>query len=68
MSANQLRELAPHYVVMFVLVFGAIGLIRLTVGELDFWAEVVIIFAVVFAYRPIVVMLGVAPSRWEPEE
>lgn len=62
---NQLIELVPHYIAMLVLVFIVLGIGRLTVGELGFWAELVVVVVVVFAYRPIVQRLGVAPSMWE---
>lgn len=67
MDSNQLKELAAHYVAMILLAFGAIVLIRVTVGELDFWIEVAVVFVVVFGYRPVVLKLGIAPSNWEQQ-
>lgn len=65
MDTNQLKELAPHYVVMFVLVFGILTIVRTAVGGLGFWIELAIIAVIVFTYRPVVVRLGVGPSGWE---
>jgi hypothetical protein len=64
-DTDRLMELAPHYIAMFILVFLVLEVARVTVGALGFWVELVIIFVVVFAYRPIVVRLGIAPSGWE---
>ncbi len=65
MDRDQLLELAPHYVAMFLLVFLVLAIVRATVGEIGFWTEVAVVFAVVFVYRPIVMRLGIGPSRWE---
>ena len=65
MDTDQLLELAPHYIAMFILVFLILAIVRATVGEIGFWTELAIIFAIVFAYRPIVMRLGIGPSRWE---
>jgi hypothetical protein len=64
-DTDRLMELAPHYIAMFVLVFLVLEIARIVVGGIGFWPELAIIFVVVFAYRPIVVRLGVAPSGWE---
>jgi uncharacterized membrane protein YdbT with pleckstrin-like domain len=65
MESNTLVELAPHYLAMLLLVFLVLAVVRTLVGDLGFWIEVVIIFVVVFLYRPGVKRLGVAPSAWE---
>lgn len=64
-DTETLREVLPHYVAMFLLVFLALTVIRAAVGEIGFWAELVVIVVVVFAYRPVVQRLGVAPEAWE---
>ncbi len=64
MDTDQLKELVPHYLAMLLLVFGALTLVRTAVGEIGFWVELAIVVALVFAYRPIVARLGVAPSAW----
>lgn len=65
MDTDRLIEIAPHYVAMVLLVFVVLAIVRMVVGDIGFWVELVIIVAVVFAYRPLVVRLGVGPSVWE---
>lgn len=65
MDTNRLIEIAPHYVAMLLLVFLTLTIVRAVVGEIGFWIELAIILVVVFAYRPLVIRLGVAPSGWE---
>ena len=65
MDTDRLLEIAPHYVAMLLLVFLVLAVVRAAVGEIGFWVELVIIFVVVFAYRPIVIRLGIAPTDWE---
>jgi len=65
MDIDGLKELAPHYVALLVLVFLVLTAVQAVVGEIGFWVELAIILVVVFTYRPIVVRLGVAPSGWE---
>jgi uncharacterized membrane protein len=68
MDRDTLLELGAHYAVLFVLVLAALAVIRSVVGEIGFWTELVVIVALVFAYRPIVLRLGVAPTAWEPAD
>lgn len=65
MDTARLMELAPHYLAMLLLVFLVLAGVEAAVGPINFWVEMGIIVAVVFAYRPIVLRLGVAPSGWE---
>jgi hypothetical protein len=65
MDTDRLVELVPHYLAMLVLVYLGLAALRLAVGDVGFWTELVVIFAIVLAYRPLVVRLGVAPSAWE---
>jgi hypothetical protein len=65
MERSELLELVAHYAVLFVLVLIVLSALRSRVGTLDFWTELVVIVGVVFAYRPVVLRLGVAPSAWE---
>jgi hypothetical protein len=58
-------ELVPHYVAMLILVFLVLEIVRAVVGEIGFWMELAIITAVIVAYRPIVLRLGLGPSGWE---
>lgn len=65
MDTDRLKELAPHYVAMLVLVFLVLEIVGAVAGEIGFWVELVLIVIVVFAYRPVVVRLGIAPRGWE---
>lgn len=65
MDREQLKEVAPHYIAMVVLVFVVIEGLRLVVGGVGFWLELVLVTVVVFIYRPLVLRLGLAPSAWE---
>jgi hypothetical protein len=49
-------------VVLAILVF---TIVEAIVGQLGFWAELVIIAIVVFSYRPAVLALGIAPDVWK---
>jgi hypothetical protein len=65
MDTDRLLELAPHYIAMLALVFLVLELVAILVGDIGFLTELAIIVVIVFAYRPIVIRLGVAPSGWQ---
>lgn len=65
MNRDQLIELVPHYLAMLLLVFLVLAIVPAIVGEISFWIELAIVAVVVFAYRPIVLRLGIGPSVWE---
>ncbi|AKH96661.1 hypothetical protein [Halanaeroarchaeum sulfurireducens] len=67
MDTTRLIELLAHYIVMLTLVFGVLALIRQTMGNLGFWIELAVAIVIAFAYRPIVIQLGVAPRAWTEE-
>lgn len=64
MDTDRLRDVVPHYAAMFLLVYLVLGIIRVTLGNIGFWTEIVIIGVVVFSYRPLVQYLGVGPDAW----
>lgn len=64
MERAQLIELVPHYLAMLVLVFLVLAVVPAIVGEVGFWVELAVVVVVVFAYRPVVVRLGIGPSIW----
>lgn len=68
MDTSRLVEVAPHYGAMLVLAYLALGVAELTVGGLTFWLELVLVAGIVFAYRPVVMRLGVGPEAWDREE
>lgn len=64
MDRDVILALAPHYAAMLLFVFAAIGAWESWIGPLDLIGEFLLIAVVVFAYRPIVKRLGVAPDPW----
>jgi hypothetical protein len=65
MDTDRLVEVAPHYAVMLILALLVPVVVRNVIGRPDFWIELVLIFVVVFAYRPVVMRLGIGPAAWE---
>lgn len=65
MDRETLLALAPHYATMLVLVFVVLAAWRQFVGELSLVGEFVVVAAIVFAYRPVVKRLGLAPAPWQ---
>lgn len=65
MDRARLLEVAPHYVALVVVMFAALVVMRALFGEISFWIELAVLFVIAFAYRPVVMRLGVAPSAWE---
>jgi len=65
MDREQLLELVPHYVALVIVLLVALTALRLLVGEVALWAELLVAFVVAVAYRPVVRRLGYAPSAWE---
>jgi len=67
-NRTQLAELVPHYVALLVVMFLLLSVVRALVTGLSIWAEIVVIFAIVVAYRLAVERLGYAPSAWQRSE
>ena len=65
MDTDRLIQVAPHYVAMVLLAIIVFTIAEAIVGQLGFWAELVIIAIVVFSYRPAVLALGIAPDAWK---
>jgi hypothetical protein len=64
MDTDRRNAVAPHYAAMVVLSTVALAGARVAVGELGSWVQLVIVFAVVFAYRrAVVVTAGVVPGQ-----
>lgn len=64
-DTDNLKEVIPHYVAMLIIIFISLNVIRITVGDLGFWMELVIVLIIATAYQPVVLRLGVAPTAWE---
>ncbi|MFB6156655.1 MAG: hypothetical protein ABEJ34_02290 [Haloferacaceae archaeon] len=65
MDTQRLIDVAPHYLAMLLLAFLIPAVVRLAVGDIGFWPELVLIFFIVFGYRRAVLRLDVAPAAWE---
>lgn len=63
MNRETVAEYAPHYLLMVLLTFVAVGAVRSFVGELDLLFEILVVTVVVLLYFPIVRRLGIAPSH-----
>ncbi len=64
MDTDHLLAVAPHYVALFLLLAGVLAVVDVLVGPLGFWAELAVVVAIAFLYRPLVLRLGVAPEPW----
>lgn len=68
MDTDGLVELLAHYLVMLVVVMIGLSVLDAVVAETNFWIELAVVVGIAFAYRPIVLRLGVAPDRWERQQ
>ncbi|MWV63467.1 hypothetical protein GRS48_01300 [Halorubrum sp. JWXQ-INN 858] len=64
MSEN-VRQLAPHWAVMFVTMFALLALIENVYGGLAFWQSLLLVLVVAFGYPFLARALGVAPEIWQ---
>jgi len=63
---EKVRQLAPHWGVMFALMFATLALAeRLIAGELGFVPSMGVVFVIALAYPTVVRALGVAPPVWQ---
>lgn len=65
MDKDVILALLPHYAAMLLLVFLVLEVWRALFGDLGLIGELVIIVVIVFAYRPVVKRLGIAPEPWQ---
>lgn len=65
MDTDRLIEVAPHYLAMLLLAFLVLTVIRSVADGIGFWVEFAVVMVTVFAYRPIVMRLGIGPGAWE---
>lgn len=66
-DTDRILAVLPHYAAMLILALGAVQLVTIALGELGFWAEFAVILVVVFAYRPVITMLGFEPEPWSDQ-
>ncbi|WP_128905957.1 hypothetical protein [Halorubrum amylolyticum] len=64
-TAEKVRQLAPHWGVMFVAMFVVLALVERVVGSLSVLPSMLLVFAVAFGYPVVVRALGVAPPVWQ---
>jgi len=63
-TTEKVRQLAPHWAVMFLFMFLVLSVIEAVYGELSFWGSVILVVAIAFGYPSVVRYLGVAPEVW----
>lgn len=61
----KVRQLAPHWVVMFVVMFLALGAADRAFGGLGLVASLALVMGIAVAYPFVVRALGVAPPVWQ---
>jgi len=64
-TAEKVRQLAPHWAVMFVVMFVALAGVERVAGGLGLGASLAIVLVVAVAYPVVVRALGVAPPVWQ---
>lgn len=64
-TGDKIRQLAPHWAAMFLLMIGVLTLVERVVGPVGFVPSVAIVVAVAVGYPYVVRALGVAPPVWE---
>jgi len=64
-TVERLRQLAPHWAVILVVVFVTFALIETTVGQLALWQSLVVVAVIAFGYPIVVRSLGIAPEIWQ---
>jgi hypothetical protein len=62
---EQVRQLAPHWAVMFVVMVGTLAGLDRAVGDVGAVASVGVVLVVAFGYPFAVRALGVAPPIWQ---
>jgi ABC-type transport system involved in cytochrome bd biosynthesis fused ATPase/permease subunit len=62
---SEYTEAIPHYIAAILLVFGALTLTRVLVGDVGFAVEAVIAIVIATAYFMAVRRLGYAPRMWQ---
>ncbi|WP_144800115.1 hypothetical protein [Halorubrum depositum] len=63
-TAEKVRQLAPHWAAMFLLMIAVLALVERTVGEIGLVPSVVLVIAVAIGYPYVVRTIGVAPPLW----
>lgn len=64
-TSGKIRQLAPHWGVMFVAMFVVLAAVETLVGAVAFWQSIALVLAVAVGYPFLVRALGVAPDVWQ---
>lgn len=64
-TREKIRQLAPHWAAMFLLMIAVLTLVERVVGSVGFVPSVALVVAVAVAYPFVVRALGVAPPVWQ---
>ncbi|XVH32715.1 hypothetical protein ACNS7O_05880 [Haloferacaceae archaeon DSL9] len=59
------KQLAPHWLVMFLLMIAVTATADFLFGPLPFWLSLGLVIAVAVVYPSVVRRLGVAPAVWQ---
>lgn len=63
--AETVRQLAPHWGVMFVAMLAALAAAERLVDGVPLWGSLLLVLVVAVGYPPVVRAVGVAPDVWE---
>lgn len=63
--SEKVRQLAPHWAAMFVVMFVLLAVVESLYGDLSFWSSVVLVVAVAVGYPMVVRYFGAAPELWQ---
>lgn len=64
MNLERLLDVLPHYLALIFIILGVLAAIDAVFAP-GFWVELGVVIAIAFAYRPIVLRLGIAPDAWQ---
>jgi hypothetical protein len=64
-TAEKVRQLAPHWGVMFVAMLAVLALVERVLGSLSLLPSMLLVVAVAFGYPILARALGVAPPVWQ---
>lgn len=63
--SETVRQVAPHWGVMFVTMLVALAVAENVVDGVPLWASLFLVLVVAVGYPPVVRAIGVAPDVWE---
>lgn len=64
---QKIRQLAPHWAAMFVLMILLVVIGESIIGSLSVWQSTALIITTAVAYPVVVRYLGVAPETWQTD-